>query len=236
MSEENFDVAQLAAYLHLRPEQVSKMAQQGKLPGRRIGGAWRFAEAEIHHWLEDRIGASDNEQLDEVDAVLSRADGPHKTRVNIADLCPLDVIEVPLQARTKASVIRTMSDLATRAGMLWDAATMAEAVRAREDLHPTALDCGVALLHPRRPQTSILADSVVALGRTSQALPFSDTGHLTDIFFLIASYDDAAHLRILARISRIVSDEQFLAEMREANDAAAAREALVDAELRIDKS
>jgi futalosine hydrolase len=40
-------------------------------------------------------------------------------------------------------------------------AVMAEAVAAREDLHPTALENGVALLHPRRPQTSILAEPLV---------------------------------------------------------------------------
>lgn len=233
MSEENFDVAQLAAYLHLTPEQVNKMAQRGRLPGRRVAGEWIFAEAEVHHWLEQQIGASDMEQLDKVDAVLSRTGKP-ADEISIADLCPLEVIEVPLQARTKGSVIRSMSDLAARGGMLWDPAVMAEAVKAREDLHPTALDCGVALLHPRRPQTSVLADSIVAMGKTSQPLPFSDTGQLTDIFFLIASYDDRVHLRILSRISRMVSDSQFLDEVRAAEDAVAARLAIIDAEDRID--
>ncbi|MEZ6091323.1 MAG: PTS sugar transporter subunit IIA [Pirellulaceae bacterium] len=235
MSEENFDVAQLAAYLHLTPEQVGKMAQRGRLPGRRVAGEWVFSEAEVHHWLERQIGAGDLEQLDKVDAVLSRA-GKSTDEFSIADLCPLEVIEIPLQARTKGSVIRSMCDLAGRGGMLWDPAVMAEAVKAREDLHPTALDCGVALLHPRRPQTSILAESVVALGKSSQPLPFSDTGQLTDVFFLIASYDDRAHLRILSRISRMVSDTQFLDEIRSAPDAAAARQAILDSEERIDNA
>ncbi|QDS90068.1 PTS system fructose-specific EIIABC component [Rosistilla ulvae] len=234
MSEENFDVAGLAAYLHLTPDQVNKMAQRGRLPGRRVSGGWIFSEAEVHHWLEQQIGASDLEQLDKVDAVLSRADNIDND-IAIASFCSLDVIEVPLQARTKGSVIRSMSALAARGGMLWDPAAMAEAVKAREELHPTALDCGVALLHPRRPQTSILADSVVALGRTSQPLPFSDTGQLTDVFFLLASYDDRVHLRILSRISRMLTDEIFLGQLREAPDAASARQAILDVEERIDE-
>lgn len=234
MSEEHFDVNQLAAYLHLTPEQVTKMAQRDLLPGRKIGGKWRFAEAEIHHWLERRIGVSDVEELDKVDEVLQRRRPPGDVDLEMNTLCPLDIVEVPLQARTKSSVIRTMCDVASRGGMLWDSAQMADAVRAREDLHPTALDCGVALLHPRRPQTSILADSLVALGRTSQPLPFSDAGHLTDIFFLIASYDDKVHLRILSRISRIVADATFISEVRDAADASQARLALLDADSRID--
>ncbi|MEL6895630.1 MAG: PTS sugar transporter subunit IIA, partial [Planctomycetota bacterium] len=85
----------------------------------------------------------------------------------------------------------------------------------REELHPTALAGGVALLHPRRPQSSILAESLIALGITETPLPFSGDGQLTDIFFLICSYDDKSHLRILARLSRLVSDPQWLPALRD---------------------
>ena len=93
---------------------------------------------------------------------------------------------------------------------------MAEAVRAREALHPTALGNGVALLHPRRPQASILADSLIALGICSSPIPFSDEGQMTDIFFLICSYDDRIHLRILARLSRLITTDNVVDELRAA--------------------
>jgi PTS system nitrogen regulatory IIA component len=97
---------------------------------------------------------------------------------------------------------------------------MAEAVRARESLHPTALGNGVALLHPRRPQASILAQPFLALGRTFKGIPFGDErGLLTDIFFLICSTDDRCHLQVLARLSRIVGDHTFLDAIRLADDA-----------------
>jgi PTS system nitrogen regulatory IIA component len=67
---EDLDTAQLAAYLHLTPDQVNKMAVRGRIPARKVGNQWRFSEAEIHHWLEDRIGASDPEELEKVQAVL----------------------------------------------------------------------------------------------------------------------------------------------------------------------
>ena len=51
MPNNDFDIDSLAAYLHLSPQQVMRMADRGKLPGRKLGGQWRFAEAEIHHWL-----------------------------------------------------------------------------------------------------------------------------------------------------------------------------------------
>ena len=226
---EDFDVAALAAYLHITPDRVLKLATQGKLPGRRTGGSWRFAEAEIHHWLEERIGASDEEQLQKVEAALHRA-GRDQSSWSIATLCPIERIAVPLQVRTRGSAIREMCQLATAGGLLWDSTTMAQAVQAREELHPTALDNGVALLHPRRPQSSVLADSVIALGVCLQPISFASTGHLTDIFFLICSYDDAIHLRILARLSRMIGNGEFLDQLRQAQTPSDAYAAILKAE------
>ena len=65
-------------------------------------------------------------------------------------MLPVTAIEIPLSARTRNSVITSMVDVAARTGWLWDPGKMAEAVRSREDMFPTALETGVALLHPRR--------------------------------------------------------------------------------------
>jgi PTS system nitrogen regulatory IIA component len=102
-------------------------------------------------------------------------------------------------------------------------------VREREELHPTALDNGVALLHPRRPLTNILAEPMLALGRTESGIPFGG-GSLTDVFFLICSTDDRTHLRVLARLSRLVSDSALLAEIRNAVDAREVWEKIAAAE------
>lgn len=226
---EDFDVSQLAAYLHLTPEQVLKMVERDRIPGRRVGGQWRFSEAEIHHWLEERIGAADEDQLNKVEAVLDRSAGKERSP-QIADLLLESAIAVPLVSRTRKSVIRDMCDLAATTGFLWDAAAMADAVQEREALHPTALENGVALLHPRRPQTSILADSLIALGICSSPIPFSDEGQLTDIFFLICSYDDRSHLRILARLSRIITTDNIVAALRDTSTAHDAWTLIRDAE------
>lgn len=226
---EDFDVAALAAYLHITPDQVLKLVKQDKLPARKVGGQLRFAEAEIHHWLENRIGVSDEDQLLKVEDVLHRSEPQHPTW-KISEFCSVERIAVPLTSRTRGSAIRDMCQLATQGGLMWDAPAMAQAVQDREELHPTALDNGVALLHPRRPQPSILADTVIALGIAAQPLPFASGGQLTDIFFLICSYDDAYHLRILARLSRMIAAAEMLDQLRAAGSAAEAHRVLVEAE------
>jgi PTS system nitrogen regulatory IIA component len=68
---------------------------------------------------------------------------------------------------------------------------------------------------------TVLAESVLALGITPGGIPFGSGGSLTDIFFLICSTSDHEHLRILARLSRVINDQEFLMTMRTADDAAA---------------
>lgn len=232
---EDLDVARLADYLHLTPDQVKKMAVRGRIPGRKVGGQWRFSEAEIHHWLEERIGASDLEELGRVQRVLDRAAGDTED-LPISELCPLEAIEVPLNARTRGSVVREMCRVVASTGRLWDATAMSEAVMAREQMHPTALDCGVALLHPRRPQSSNLSESTIGLGICPAAIPFSASGHATDIFFLICSYDDASHLRILAKVSRMIAEGDLLAKLRASETSGQAWDSLQQAEQALDST
>lgn len=227
MADEDFDIARLAEYLHLSAAQVAKMADRGQLPGRRVAGQWKFSASEIHHWLEERIGALDAVELGQLEGALERSAPPAAEAVSIAELLPLEAIAVPLAARTRSSVISSMVELATQTGWLWDPDRIADAVRQREDLHPTALDSGVALLHPRRPMPNALAQPFLALGRTSQGIPFSGhRGQLTDLFFLILSTDDQGHLRTLARLGRMLAEPTFLEALRMVDTAAEALDAV----------
>jgi PTS system nitrogen regulatory IIA component len=234
MAEEDFDVDRLAAYLHRMPAEIVKLVERGKLPGRRVGGAWRFSAAEIHHWMEERIGLSDDDELASVEGALDRH-GRHDEddNISIGSLMHLESIAVPLLAKTRGSVIRSMAKLAGETHLLWDVEAMAEAIRAREAMHSTALDNGVALLHPRRPLANILAEAVLALGITPSGIPFSNDGRLTDVFFLICSTSEHEHLRILARLSRVINDAFFLSDLRAAPDARAARDLIVARDLAV---
>jgi PTS system nitrogen regulatory IIA component len=237
MADGTLDVEQLAAYLHVGPQQVIKLAERGDLPGRKVGGVWRFSEAEVHTWLEHRIGASDSEQLQNVQKLVDRWSDSHSAVIRLIDLLPEEAIEIPLAARTPKAVIRRMCELAQRTGLLWDVPKMAEAVQAREELHPTALDNGVAFLHPRRPQSSILGGPLLALGVLPSGLPFGNRGgHTTDVFFLICSTDDRVHLQVLAKLSRLLTGTSFLAEIHNVGSAHEARQLLERCEQEIDVS
>jgi PTS system nitrogen regulatory IIA component len=236
MAQQDFNVESLAAYLHLLPERVSRAAERGTLPGRKIAGQWRFSPADVHHWLEERLGLLEEEHLSHVETVLQRSAPSGETPISIAALLPVEAIAVPLAARTRPSVIQSMVELAASTGHLWDAASMAEAVLAREEMQPTALETGVALLHPRRPMANILAEPLLALGITPQGIPFGGArGKLTDIYFLICSIDDRQHLRTLARLSRVLADAAVVDELRHAASSTDAHQLLTAREAALDE-
>ena len=73
MTNEMMDMEQLAAYLQRDIREVGKLASRGHLPGHKVGGQWRFARAEINHWIETQMPAYTEEQLT---ALERRGDQP----------------------------------------------------------------------------------------------------------------------------------------------------------------
>jgi excisionase family DNA binding protein len=44
-----------AELLKLHPKTVKKLAQEGKLPGMKIGRVWRFRESSLDAWMSGRL-------------------------------------------------------------------------------------------------------------------------------------------------------------------------------------
>lgn len=226
MRNDTMDLAQLASLLRRDSRELSKLASRGQLPGRKVGGDWRFANAEIHQWLQAEIPSFDDEQLKNIEDAH-----PEPPEPLVTHLLGPDCIEVPLQARTPASVIRAMVRLAEQSWQLYDPQAILTAVQSREEMGSTAQDCGVAILHPHRPLPDALGESIVAFGCTASGVPFgASNSRLTDVFFLVCCRDQKTHLRVLARLSRLLLRPDFLDKLRNAETSADALRVIRDAE------
>jgi PTS system nitrogen regulatory IIA component len=222
------DLDQLAAYLHRDVREVAKMVSRGHVPGRKVGGEWRFAKAEINQWLETQMPNYSDQQLTTLEKTGDRTldHGPV-----IATLLSEATIAVPLAATTKASVLKELVQLAEQTWQVYDPEAVLEAVRTREELASTALPGGVAIPHPRRPLPAALGESVMAYARTTSSIPFgAPMGGLTDMSFLVCCRDDRTHLRVLARLTRLLMRPNFLDELRATETAADSWEKITAAE------
>src|SRR5260221_10334189 len=72
MENEIMDLDQLASYLMRDARELSKMANRGHLPAQKVGGTWRFASAEINHWVETQMHAYTEQELTALEAGTAR--------------------------------------------------------------------------------------------------------------------------------------------------------------------
>jgi len=224
---ETLDIEQAAGFLSRDIREVGKLASRGQLPGRRVNGEWRFAMAELKHWLETRLHEYTEDELQALEA--SHQGGPEPL---LAGLLSEMTTAVPLVASTRGSVLRELVRLAEGSWQVYDPDAVLAAITQREEMVTTALSSGVAIPHPHRPLSSaVLGDSLVAFGRTPRAVPFGGgRGSLTALFFPVLCTDERTHLRVLARLSRLLRRDGLIEQLRAAESPNEAYDILTGAE------
>jgi PTS system nitrogen regulatory IIA component len=228
MGSDMMNLEQLATYLQRDVREVSKLASRGHLPGQKVAGQWRFARAEINHWIETQIPAYTEQQLTALEKGGSRSEDQEPL---VATLLSEASMAVPLAASTRASVLKELVNTAEQTWQVYDPDAILEAIRQREEMGSTGLVSGVAIPHPRRPLPNALGESVMAYGRTTSGIPFgAPGGALTDIYFLVCCRDDRTHLQVLARLSRLLLRPGFVDELREAETVSDTWQLLANAE------
>ncbi|MFO0876356.1 MAG: PTS sugar transporter subunit IIA [Gemmataceae bacterium] len=225
---EILDIEQLAAYLSRDVREVGKLASRGLLPGRRVNGEWRFARAEINHWLESRLHEHSEAELE----ALESAHSMDVEEPLLGNLLSETRVAVPLGAASRSSVLRELVKLIEPEWQVYDADAILEALSQREQMGSTALPSGVAIPHAHRPLgDNVLAEPLLAFGRTIRAVPFGGgSGGMTDLFFLVLSTNDRTHLRVLTRLARLLRREGFVAQLRAAETPQDAYEVILQAE------
>lgn len=58
-------VSEVAAYLKIAESTVYRLVKEGRLPGRKVGGAWRFSRRELEKWLAQPAGAEGLSDLEQ---------------------------------------------------------------------------------------------------------------------------------------------------------------------------
>src|SRR5437588_8951176 len=105
MNSEMMTMDQVAAYLRRDVREVGKLVNRGHLPGHKVGGQWRFARAEINHWLETQIPDYTEQQLS---ALESGGVRHYDQELLISVLLSEATSAVPLAASTRTSVLQEL--------------------------------------------------------------------------------------------------------------------------------
>ena len=203
MSREVLNLKQAAEHVHLGENELKHFAQRGEIDATKRGDDWLFEHRTLDEWAQRELLAAGEKALNEQHRVMMdenrRAD---RAGWGVADLFHVDTIDLGVQAKAKAGVLRDMTDLAERGGKVYDPEGLFKELEAREDAASTAIGEGVALLHPRFHDPYLFEESFVAYGRCVRPVFFgAPDGEGTRHFFLICSTNHEEHLHILARLA-----------------------------------
>ena len=224
---------ELATQLGRDKRELEKLVNRGRIPGHRVEGVWRFHPAEIRMWLEQEMRGFNTAELAAVEELQRGAQTPEGSP--LAAVLQRETVQVPLEARTRRSVLESLVEVAGRTWQVWEPALLLTAILEREDVMSTGFESGVAIPHPRNPLASALGASIVAYGRTFSGIPFGAPKRaLTDMFFVVLCRDSKTHLSVLARLGRLLQAAGFLDELRNAPDSAASYAVICAADAKLD--
>jgi nitrogen PTS system EIIA component len=229
MSHESITIEELAVRLGRDRRDVEKLANRGRIPGRKVGGTWQFHPTEIRHWLEQEMRGYSEPELAALEEG-QRSEGAENDTPILKRLS-LETVQVPLEGRTKRSVIEGLVEVAGRTWQIWEPATVLHAVLEREEIFSTGFENGVAIPHTRNPLPEVLGQSIIAFGRTLSGIPFgAPRRQQSDLFFLVLCRDSRSHLHVLARLGRLMQTPAFLDSLRAAETSQAAYDVIAQAD------
>jgi fructose-specific phosphotransferase system IIA component len=128
-------------------------------------------------------------------------------------------VKVPLESKDKDSAITEMVDMLAASNQITDRDLVLEAVLMREQTRSTGIGSGIAIPHGK---CSSVKELVMAIGIAKDPIEFDSIDQKpVSIIVLLASPTDRTgpHIQALARISRLMLDDKFKAQLENSNSA-----------------
>lgn len=210
MNDEIMTVREVAEYLKMNARTIYKLAREGKIPAVKFASQWRFKRSVINDWLELEMRKFSSKRLVEIEKAQGTGD------LKIVDLMKRELISVNLQATSKDEVLGELVEIANRSGHLRSKRILLSALEEREKLCSTATEEGVALPHPRFTPSGLVDRPLVVFGRSKRGIEFGGEKP-THFFFLVCAPDERIHLRLLAKISRLLRKKTLLSALMNAD-------------------
>jgi PTS system nitrogen regulatory IIA component len=148
--------------------------------------------------------------------------------MKIVDLIKRDMVVPALKANDKRGILEELASFMAEHHQRIDRAALSRVLIEREQLASTAIGEGVAIPHGK---LGAVGEIVACLGRAPRGVEFdSMDGQPTFLFFVLVAPESStgAHLKALARISRVFKDPEFRRRLMAAGDADAMYHVVAD--------
>lgn len=213
MPNDTMNIKEAAAYLELNEPAVRKLVETGKIKAIKKGDLWIFKKDSIHDALNYQIKSLKQDDLANLEMDQDR------NVIQIHSLLKPEHIVLQLIGTTKSEILEEMVSAFAKGKKKEKKDVLLKAVRDREKLCTTAISEGVAIPHPRKAIKNLVKKPVIIFGRSKPGVDFEAIdGNQTKLFFLICAPKDDIHLKIMARLSRLLRNYTFRKELLDAQE------------------
>ena len=136
--------------------------------------------------------------------------------MKIAEVLKKDFVLEQLSSRTKGDVLKELADAVLSDRTDYQPGEAVNVLLEREKLGSTGIGDGIAIPHGK---LNIVDDLAISFGRSKEGIDFNAMdGKLVYLFFLLLAPENAAgqHLKMLAKLSRMLKDATFRKNLLEA--------------------
>jgi len=201
MENELMNLRDVARHLRLNEKAVSRLAQDGELPAQKVARGWRFSRTAVDEWQSRRPTI--------VNELPTEATGVPEV-LTIAGSMEVGRMNLKLRGTNKDAVLHELVSLVIDPTQKRQAEIFFQALKAREDLCSTCVNEGVAIPHARNALVGLVDKSLLAYGRHETGIDFGAMdGKPVQHFFLLCAPTVREHLKLLARLSRVLHAAGF---------------------------
>lgn len=139
--------------------------------------------------------------------------------MHLSEVFSADMVWPELSSSSKEDVLHELAGLIAEREPLLDSDALYAVLADREKLGSTGIEDGVAIPHAK---VSGLPHIIVACGRSSEGLDFdAHDAKPTHLFFVLLAPENATgmHLKVLARLSRLLKEARVRNRLMEAHGA-----------------
>jgi PTS system nitrogen regulatory IIA component len=195
---------ELAEYIKLNEKTIIKMAQQGELPGVKVGNQWRFHLSVIDDYLQGNMGRGFDEKLG---SVINRGG---EEVILLSRLTNQALISIGVEVKDAGGILTELARIAYRNGLTSSQEELFYELRKREQMLSTAIGNGVAIPHPRHPSSKLFKEPKIIIVRLKKGIDFgAPDGKAVCIFFMICAPTEFIHIRLLAVLSKLLNSPKL---------------------------
>lgn len=212
MEESNImTTKEVAQYIKVNEKTVLKLAQYGELPGVKVGNQWRFHLVAIDHYLQKQFFESSDEDLD---LVIQTKDHP----IPLSRLTDSALIDLDFKADNKKQALSKLAKIAYLARATSSYESLYLELEGREKMLSTAVGEGIALPHARFPHRSLFKEPKIVIAKSNVGIEFdAPDKKKVKLFFMSCAPTEYTHVRILAKISKLLHMPDVIERLKEAS-------------------